>query len=272
MNSGDDPKANIEKACRLVTKACEQGAKWILLPEMFSYMGPYHRLWETSYQGADDFPQSLKDICKTYGVHLFAGSVGERTNPPVENPLHHYQKVYNTMFAFAPSGSCLAKYQKAHLFHLEGGDGQPLYSEAEGFCEGHQLVSTDIGGWHIAFGICYDIRFPEMFYKLSKSRPIDLLIVPAAFTEATGKRHWQLLLQARAVELQCFVLAANQTGFHSKDKECFGHSMIINPWGEVLENTGKSEGVVCSDVSLSALKTFRKKLPVLANRRDDLYP
>ncbi|MFK7826536.1 MAG: carbon-nitrogen hydrolase family protein [Oligoflexales bacterium] len=268
---------NIEKAINLVKSAAENGANWVLLPEMFTYMGGYSGLYNSAEIEKGPLNKELASIAKKLGITLIAGTVGEK---PLDNELHQdllvnkdkgYRRVFNTLYGFSDSGEQFVKYRKTHLFELAAFEKGSTYSEADGFLAGNQFAFCEYQGWNIGFAICYDLRFSSLFFQITKEKPLDLLIVPAAFTEATGKRHWQLLLQARAVENQCYVLAANQTGEHRDGKRSFGHSMIIDPWGKVLENTGEKEGFVLAEIDKVKLEQFRKTLPVRENQRLDLY-
>lgn len=275
MNSKAEITDNVEKALRLTKFAAEKGAHWVLLPEMFTYMGPYSGLFESAEFENGPLNLRLAKFAKEHGITLFAGTVGEKPGSQDDNQIRSpqgFNRVFNTLYGFSDKGRPFVKYRKTHLFELAAFEKGDSYSEAEGFLPGNELIHCEYQGWNIGFAICYDLRFPELFSRISKEKPLDMLIIPSAFTEATGKRHWKLLLQARAVENQCYVLAANQTGEHSKGKKTYGHSMIIDPWGKVLANTEEKEGFVVAEVSKGILTKFRRTLPVRENRRVDLYP
>ena len=278
MCSKADVKENIEKALGLVQSAADQGANWVLLPEMFTYMGAYSGLYDAAEWEGGPLNSQLAEVSSKLGIALFAGTVGERPGEHEQlnldlltNKEKGYKRVYNTLYGFSENGKKIVKYRKTHLFELAAFEKGASYSEGDGFLPGDQFAHFEYQGWNIGIAICYDIRFPTLFTQISKDKPLDLIVVPAAFTEATGKRHWQLLLQARAVENQCYVIAANQTGEHRSGKRSFGHSMIIDPWGNVLENTEEKEGIAFAEISKSNLKHFRKTLPARENRRLDLY-
>ena len=277
MRSQADVRENVDKALNLTKTAAQSGANWVLLPEMFTYMGPYSGLYDTAEYENGPLNTRLGSVAEELGVTLFAGSVGERpddqasSSEKLVNQEKGYRRVYNTLYAFADDGRQFAKYRKTHLFELAAFESGSTYSEADGFLAGNRFVHCEYQGWNIGFAICYDLRFPNLFSQINKDKPLDLIVVPAAFTEATGKRHWQLLLQARAVENQCYILAANQTGEHRPGKRSFGHSMIIDPWGNVLDNTEEKEGFAIADISKGHLSQFRKTLPARENRRLHLY-
>jgi predicted amidohydrolase len=198
---------------------------------------------------------------------LFAGTWGER--PAQQNEAS--QKVYNTLHVFGRNGELLAKYRKVHLFSLKNEKGDLTHSEPDGYLPGNSFQSVVIDGLRVHLAICYDLRFPEMFATLQKLGPCDVLMAPSAFTKATGERHWELLCRSRAIDLQAWVVAPNQVGVHHGSKESFGHSYIIDPWGTILADSGKLPGIIYSEIHLNHLHTFRMRLPVLSNKRPDLY-
>lgn len=274
MNSTSEKEKNIKKAISLVQEAAQKGAEWVLLPEMFTYIGPYENSLKTAEDENGPLNASLSALAKELGIFLVAGSTGERPEQTTKGKIISDQgisKVYNTLYAFSPEGHIIAKYRKTHMFELKNIAGETLYSENSGFLPGNEIVSINYQDWNIGFAICYDLRFPGFFEKLTKNKALDIIFVPAAFTKATGEAHWSLLLQSRAVENQCFVVAANQRGLHGKSKESFGHSMIIDPWGSILSNTYDQEGIAFASLDLADIKSVRQKLPCRENRRDDLY-
>jgi len=165
----------------------------------------------------------------------------------------------------------MAKYPKIHLSNLIGEDGTPRYTESAGYLAGDQPVAVTIDGWRLGLTICYDLRFPELFESLTKGGSPDVYAVPSAFTKMTGAAHWELLLRARAVERQCYIFAANQTGVHAPEKESFGHAMVVDPWGQVLASTGTEPGIATAVVEKQRIGEVRAKLPALANRRGAIF-
>lgn len=276
MNSRSDKALNVEVAIEHVRRAAAAGAKWILLPEVFSYHGPYDRLAEMAEPEQGPLNQRLAALAKELGVTIFAGSVPELPSPGEQRAKDSTSsssvtRVYNTQYVFGPTGDLIAKYRKVHLFNLTGEGESPTYNESMGYLAGNQIVTAVIDGWRVGFATCYDLRFPAFFYQMTAKTPVDILVVPSAFTKKTGEAHWQLLLQARAVECQCFLFSANQTGEHSPGKESFGHSLIIDPWGKILADSGLDTGIIYRTVSKAELGTVRGRLPALDNRRSDLY-
>ena len=267
MNTVSDKHRNVAAAVRLVREAASRGAEWIMLPEMFPYMGKYKEIFSQSEEEGGPLHQTLSKLARELNIILFAGSMGER--PSGGGP---GDKIYNTQYVFGRDGKQLAKYRKTHLFNLLDDQGKSVYCESNGYIPGDRLVSVDIEGYHVALVTCYDLRFPEMFAKFHKlSGAIDVIAAPSAFTYQTGQHHWEVLLRARAIENLSFVFAANQTGEHIVGKRSYGHSMIVDPWGEVLANTGDAEGIAMAPMSLKRIKEYRQRLPVLVNRRPELY-
>ena len=192
---------------------------------------------------------------------IFAGSIPLAARDP--------DKMLNSTLVFDPAGACVARYDKIHLFCFD--DGERRYDEATTLRPGHEPVAftlTDRSGtpWRIALSVCYDLRFPELFRQLGASQPIDLIVLPASFTDTTGKAHWELLLRARAVENLCHVLAPAQGGLHENGRTTYGHSMIVGPWGEVLAVQAEGSGMVMADLSQARAQQVRTQLPALQHR------
>ena len=263
MISSTDPDANTAAMKRLVRQAAEQGADWVLLPEYWPLMGRNDtdklafaeplasgRLGETRYAR---FQTALSETAAECGVVLFGGTV------PLQSPAAG--KVMNTMLVYGRDGAQIGLYHKMHLFGFSGlGE---RYAEADTISAGGDVPELSADEVPLAAGICYDLRFPEFFRA---QRPFDVLLLPAAFTYTTGRAHWELLLRARAVENQCYVVAAAQGGEHESGRRTFGHSMIIDPWGEVLAVLPEGEGVVVADLDGARLQSVRTRLPALKHR------
>ena len=263
MISSTDPDANTAAMKRLVRQAAEQGADWVLLPEYWPLMGRNDtdklafaeplvggRCGETRYAR---FQTALSETAAECGVVLFGGTV------PLQSP--DAGKVMNTMLVYGRDGAQIGLYHKMHLFGFSGlGE---RYAEADTISAGGDVPELSAEEVPLAAGICYDLRFPEFFRA---QRPFDVLLLPAAFTYTTGRAHWELLLRARAVENQCYVVAAAQGGEHESDRRTFGHSMIIDPWGEVLAVLPEGEGVVVADLDGARLQSVRTRLPALEHR------
>lgn len=276
MTSTSDKPRNIETAVNYVREAKRLGADWVQLPEMFPFHGSYDKVYEMAELQDGPLYQTMASLAKELGIVLFSGTVGERPDRdrlPDHVALNRdgHRRVYNTHYVFGRDGSLLAKYRKAHLFNLYEDDGRPKYCESDGYIPGDHAVTVDVDGLKVGLSICYDLRFPQFYDKLAEKGPLDVIAVPSAFTKGTGLYHWELLLRARAVERQCYVYASNQTGQHGPGKESFGHSMVIDPWGTTIANTGAHPGIAMAAISPTSIREIRSKLPALANRRPQLY-
>ncbi|MBU3623704.1 carbon-nitrogen hydrolase family protein [Polynucleobacter sp. AP-Latsch-80-C2] len=251
---------NLETASRLISAAANAGAQVAVLPEYFCLMG----LKDTDKVNARERYQSgpiqerLSAIAKENNVYLIAGTIPlEASNP---------QKVLNTTLVFDPHGQSIGRYDKIHLFGFQ--TKTERYQESETIEAGNEpgLLKIAIGGqeWVIGLSICYDLRFPELYRALGQ---VDCHVIPAAFTYTTGKDHWEILLRARAIENQCYVLASAQGGTHLNQRRTWGHSMLIDPWGEVLADLPEGEGFISGVLCKDKLNDVRSKLPALVHRK-----
>ena len=275
MCSNSDKERNLEKAYALVKETSTKGADWVLLPEIFNYHGGYDRIYENGSAEGEGLYDLVKGWAKEFGISLIAGSIGERAAPGLQREEEFNEKgerrVYNTSYVFDKEGEEIAKYRKTHLFNLYEDDGTPLYCESDGFIPGDNFCRFNLDGYEVGLVICYDLRFPEVFLKMTEDKPLDVIIIPSAFTLKTGMAHWEVLLRARAIEHQCYVYSSNQCGVHRPGKESYGHSMIIDPWGIKIADTGDSEGVASASICKERIEEVRAKLPALKNRRPELY-
>lgn len=264
LNSGPDSPLNISKAVSYVNEAAINGAQWIVLPEMFTFMGPYKDLHSNIlYQDSEDFKYFCK-IAHDLKVVIFLGTIPEKSDTTPS-------KVFNTLYVINRDGRVIAKYRKTHLFNLNGRSKATTYRESDGYIAGNHFVTLEIDGFQTHLSICYDIRFSAMFNLLQSKKEADVIICPSAFTQATGKRHWHLLMRARAIEYQCYVIASAQTGEKSNHKKNYGHALICDPWGNVISDTGESEGIAYATICKDQLQQYRESLPILNNQRNDLY-
>lgn len=267
LNTQDNKERNIEQAEYYIEMAAKNKVDWVVLPELFSYIGPYENLHKNSELADGPLSAKLSTLAVKHGMTIFAPVPELPENDAMSTK--GYKKVYNTLLVFNSRGAISNSYRKMHLFHLQYGD--VCLSESDGFLAGNKILTFTHDGWKVACAICYDIRFPEFLVSLYRERPFEVLVLPSAFTEVTGKAHWELLVRSRSVEYQCYTLAANQTGLHYDDKKSYGHSMIVDPWGDVIGKTGSECGLAISDISHDRIRTIRNRIPVLANRRTDLY-
>ena len=259
MISGPDVTPNLATAGRLIAEAADAGAQLVALPEYFPLIGATDadRLAAREVDGAGPIQDFLADTAKKHGLWLIGGSIPLMADDPA--------KLRNSCLVFDPQGKRAARYDKIHLFGFNKGD--ETYDEAATIERGDQVVAFDSPLGRIGIAICYDLRFPELFRAMAQlPNPVDLLVLPAAFTETTGRAHWELLLRARAVENQCFVLAAAQGGQHPNGRMTHGNSMVIDPWGEVLARMDKGEGVVIAELNRQRLVDIRASLPALRHR------
>ena len=258
MVSSPEWAANRESAARLIGQAAAAGAQLVALPEYFCIMGRRDgdKLALAEAPGAGPIQQFLSEMAREHGLWLVGGTL------PVKTELAG--QVLNRSIVFAPDGKVAAHYDKVHLFAFN--NGRESYDEARTLRAGDQLVALQTGPLRVGLSICYDLRFPEL-YRALMNPPCDVLVVPAAFTHTTGQAHWELLLRARAVENQCYVLAAAQGGTHLNGRRTWGHSMVIDPWGEVLDEQDEGEGFVMADVQRERIEQVRTQLPALAHRR-----
>ena len=256
--STPDVDRNLEAAARLIAQAVRDGAELAALPEYFCLMGrrDADKLRIAEAPGVGPIQTFLAAQAKAHGLWLIGGTLPLRTDAA--------DRVRNACYVYAPDGSLAARYDKMHLFRFD--NGRESYDEARVLEAGNAAVAMQAGPLRIGLSICYDLRFPELYRRLCVP-PCDLLSVPAAFTYTTGREHWELLLRARAVENQCYVIAAAQGGTHENGRRTWGHSMLVGPWGEVLAVRPEGEGVVLADLDLKRLLEVRQQLPALEHRR-----
>jgi predicted amidohydrolase len=265
MNSQVELAPNLARVEALCGEAAASGARLVVLPENFAYLGPEEgkrALAET----LPDPPSELVDpgpiaaclsrLSRSHRLWILGGGMPERSNDE--------QRPYNTLAVFAPDGRLHARYRKIHLFDVAIGDGV-TYCESAATSAGDEPVVTDIEGMRVGLSICYDLRFPELYRRLSAAGA-DVIVVPAAFTLMTGKDHWLVLLRARAIETQAYVLAAAQWGRHGK-RLTYGKSAVIDPWGDVVAQAPEREAVVRATIDSGYLREVRDKLPALTHRR-----
>lgn len=261
MVSTPDVGRNLDTARRLVAEAAGQGAKLVGLPEYFCLMGnEADKLHWAEAPGDGPIQQALMEMAQTHGVWLVGGTLPLRCSDP--------QRVLNACCVASPDGRIAARYDKLHLFRFD--NGKESYDEGAVLLAGEAPVALDaqVAGMPLRVGlsVCYDLRFPEL-YRAMMQPPCDLLCVPAAFTYTTGQAHWELLLRARAVENQCHVIAPAQGGRHENGRRTWGHSMVIDPWGEVLAVVPEGEGVALAELDLGRTAAVRQQLPALRHRR-----
>lgn len=262
MNTADHVEANVATALELVARAAELGAKLVVLPEKFHYLGDPEGVGRAKEPLEGPLLRSCAAAAAKHGIFLVAGSIWEKEG---DDP-----RPYNTSVVFAPDGRRLSYYRKIHMFDVDVGGHS--YRESEECRAGEEVVAVELaeGGPTLGLSICYDLRFPELYRALA-DLGAQIVSVPAAFTLTTGRDHWDVLLRARAIENQVFVLAANQYGREGRGLESYGRSAIVDPWGVVLARVPDGEGVAVADLDMGTLARVRRMLPSLANRAPGAY-
>lgn len=261
LNSTEDTERNLAIADRLVRQAASRGAQLVVLPEKWSVLGTSEQMLVGAQPLDGEAISWARSIARELGVDLVAGSIVERV-PGSE-------KLSNTSVHVAPDGELRAIYRKIHLFDVEV-DGV-LYAESEHEQAGHEVVCSRLAdGMELGMSICYDLRFPEL-YRLLVSRGAEVIAVPSAFTLATTRDHWEVLVRARAIEDQCFLVAPNQIGTHPPGHRSGGRSLIVDPWGLVLASAPDAETAIVAELDFELLRDVRRRLPSLTHRRPDAY-
>ena len=259
LSSQQDVGENLGQCRRLVAEAGARGARLVLLPENFAFMGEEEAKRAFAERLGDGGPiqKTLSELAREHRITLIAGGFPERSEDA--------RRPFNSCVVFDPSGAVAATYRKIHLFDVDLPDGT-AYRESAGSAAGKEPVVVSVDGFVVGLSICYDLRFPEL-YRALVDRGAELLVVPAAFTLLTGKDHWHVLLRARAIESQCFLLAAGQWGKHPQGRMTYGHSLAVDPWGAVVAEASDRVGIVVADVVRDDLTRVRTNLPSLRHRR-----
>lgn len=255
MVSGPDIAQNLREADALVAEAAAGGARLVALPEYFPLISGNEtdKVRAREKDGAGPLQDFLRETAVRHKVWLVGGSI------PLEASLP--EKVRNSCLAFDDAGRRVARYDKIHLFGFTRGTER--YNESQTIEAGSEVVAFDSPVGRVGLSICYDLRFPELYRAMG---PVDLLVVPAAFTHTTGQAHWELLLRARAVENLCYVLASAQGGTHPSGRRTWGDSMVVDPWGEVLGRLAEGPGVVAAEMDAARIAELRASLPALQHR------
>lgn len=255
MASGPNVSANLAEAERLIATAASQGAKLVALPEYFCIMGlkETDKVAAREAEGKGPIQKFLSAQAKKHKIWLVGGSVPLEASVP--------GKVRNSCLVYDDKGKLAARYDKIHLFGLDLGNEH--YREEETIEAGDQIVVLETPFGRIGLSVCYDLRFPELYRAM---KDVDLIVVPSAFTDTTGKAHWETLVRARAIENLAYVVAPAQGGYHLSGRETHGNSMIVDPWGVILDRLPRGSGVVIASVNRSYQASLRKSLPALQHR------
>jgi deaminated glutathione amidase len=262
MCSRDDLAENLSRVRTLTAEAAAQGAQLVVLPECFAFLGRTERDKLAIAEEIDDAKPgpivgTLRELATAHGVHIVGGGMPERV-PGDE------RRTYNTALVIAPDGGLVAAYRKVHLFDVDIPGGATL-RESDGTAPGTAPLVVPIGAANVGVSICYDVRFPELYRRMSLEQCANVLLVPAAFTAHTGRAHWHLLLRARAVENQSWVVAAAQWGHHNEKRESFGHTLVVDPWGTVVAEKAEGDGVVVHALDGATLVKTRTQMPCLSH-------
>jgi predicted amidohydrolase len=257
LNARDDREANLATARDLLERAADAGADLAVLPEYTDYLGRAAGLPEPEPVDGE-YARFFAKAARELSMWVHAGSFHEAGPDPAHT--------YNTSIVFDRSGALGGIYRKIHLYDVEI-PGRVSYHESATVAPGGEATTVTVEGIPVGLSICYDLRFPELYRRLAVHGGAQVLVVPAAFMVHTGRDHWEVLLRARAIENQCYVLAAAQIGDHDPGRTCYGRSMVIDPWGTVLAQAPDTVGVTVTDLDLDRLATIRADLPSLANRR-----
>jgi len=257
MLASDDKAANLQEAERWIRHAAADGARVVVLPEVFIWRGAkkLERRFAESIPGATS--AVMAELARELSLYLLAGSILEAVPGS--------DKAYNTSLLFDPSGALIASYRKIHLFDVDLANGDSL-RESDTRAHGGKVVVAQTQWGAMGLSICYDLRFPEL-YRGHADQGANLIFVPSAFTAFTGRAHWETLLRARAIENQVYIIGADQFGKSAKSFECHGHSMIVDPWGKIVAELDDGPGVITGEVDLDYLAQVRAELPALQHRK-----
>ncbi len=264
MVSGPELETNLATAQRLVRGAAAEGARLVVLPENFALFDSAGLRTLAGQQGCGELQQRLGALAADSGVWLVAGSVPLMWHPDGSEVTGG--RVRSACLVFDDQGQQRARYDKRHLFDVDVADAQQSYRESGYIEPGQQMVLVDTPCGRLGLSICYDLRFADHYQRL-RDAGAELISVPSAFTAVTGQAHWELLLRARAVEFQCYLLGANQGGQHGNGRETWGHSMIVDPWGKVVTGMAFGEGWSIADIDLQELQRIRQRMPVSTHRK-----
>ena len=263
MVSTENVAANLEAAARLIRQAVSDGAEFLVLPENFPLMGMHEqdKLAVMEPFGNGPLQRFLMEQATSHHIWLAGGTIPLQASSP--------DRIRAACLLYDPQGKCVARYDKIHLFDVAvDNDKDETYNESCTIEAGDQLTVAKTPFGNVGMSVCYDLRFPEIYRNMHR-QGVNIIIVPSAFTATTGKAHWEALLRTRAVENLSYVIAPDQGGRHINNRETWGHSMVINPWGDILAVIDSGEGVACADIDIEQLQTLRQNFPVLEHRKLD---
>ncbi len=259
MNVVDNKDTNIEHAIQLIKKASSNGAKLITLPEMFNT--PYDNSKFIEYceeETTSKTLNSMQDIAREENIYLQSGSIPEKES----------NHLYNTAYLINPKGKIIGKHRKMHMFDIDTDNMK--FTESDTLTPGDSVTTIKTPLANISIAICYDIRFPELWTLMNKNNS-DIILLPGAFNKTTGPLHWETLIKARAIDNQCYVVATSPSQIENPYYVAWGHSMIVNPWGKIIAKAHENEEILYANITQSSLNSVRNQIPVLTNRRNDIY-
>ena len=260
MASGSNVQGNLTEAKRLISLAVQAGACLVVLPENFAHMGmdESDKLVIAEQSGEGVIQDFLAEQARQHKIWIVGGTI------PIATPESTH--VNAACLVFDDAGNQVARYDKFHLFDVEIQDTQEKYVESETISAGDRLVWFDSPFGRIGIAVCYDVRFPELFRELMRQQ-VEIFVIPSAFSATTGQAHWEVLTRARAIENLSYVVAANQGGYHVNGRETYGDSMIVDPWGNIMDRLASGSGFVAADIDLERLRQIRQNFPSLQHRR-----
>ena len=259
MNVEEDKKANIKKAESMICASAKNGADFVILPEMFNCPYDNSEFKEYSEDINGETVSRISNVAKENGVYVVAGSIPERQE----------KQLYNTSFIFNRKGEVIGKHRKMHLFNINI-SGKIQFRESDTLSAGNAITVVDTEFCKIGIAICYDIRFPELL-RMMALEEAKLIIIPAAFNMITGPAHWEEVIRVRAIDNQVFMAACSPARNEKSTYVAYGHSMLVDPWGTILEKAGVGEEIIYGCVDLEQIEKVRNRLPLLQNRRTDIY-
>lgn len=262
LNSRNIPSENLAVVEQLLERAAEMGAQFVGLPELWTYLGPYAGYEEAAQTIPGPAIEMLQEKARKHDMIVHGGSIVER-HPTIPG------KFYNTSVLIDRRGEIVAQYRKIHLFDVQLANGEK-HLESERIVPGDRVVTAEVDGITFGLTVCYDLRFPEL-YRALVLQGAQVLLVPAGFTLHTGRDHWEVLLRARAIENLCYVVAPGQVGTYPPNKQCFGRSMIIDPWGLVIAQAQDMPTVIMAEVDLAQIEQARAQIPSLEHHRPQVY-
>src|SRR5205809_3686227 len=262
VNTRDNLAENLSNVERFLDQAADMGAQFVGLPEFWTYLGPYSGFESAAQTIPGPIIELLQEKARKHNMIVHGGSIVERDHQLTG-------KFYNTSVLINRDGEIVARYRKLHLFDVELANGEK-HLESERIVPGNELVTAEVDGVTFGLTVCYDLRFPELFRSLAL-RGAQVLMVPAGFTLHTGRDHWEVLLRARAIENLCYVIAPAQVGQYPPNRQCFGRSMVIDPWGLVLAQAQDMPTVIMTEIDLEQIDRARAQIPCLEHRKPQVY-